>query len=108
MSIESKNELLGSVNHFLNADREFHSSDTLIEETNQLLFFNLDKRGVELSTKEKKLLFYLVSDLSSKQIGDLTNVNSASVDTARYRIRTKLNVPKGETIQYFLRNAMKS
>jgi tetratricopeptide (TPR) repeat protein/DNA-binding CsgD family transcriptional regulator len=108
LSSENRNDLLGTINQFLNSDRESHSSDTLIEETNQLLFFNLDKRGVELSPKEKKLLFYLISDLSSKQIGDLTNVNSASVDTARYRIRAKLNVPKGDTIQNFLRNVMKS
>lgn len=108
LSSLDRNELLGSVHQFLNSDQQLQTSDALVEQTNQQILFKLSEKGIKLSTKEKKLLFYILSDLSSKQIADLLKVNSSSIDTARYRIRAKLNVAKGESIRDFLKDLIKN
>jgi tetratricopeptide (TPR) repeat protein len=103
LSIEKRNEMVTSINNFLQSDKEIQNSDSFVNETNQRIFFKLNQQGVKLGPKEEKFLFYILSDLSSKQISDLLNITPSSIDTARYRLRKKLDVPKSESIQGFLK-----
>lgn len=108
LSVESRNEMVASINNFLQSDKEIQTSDSFVNETNQRIFFKLKQLGIKLSPKEEKLLFYILSDLNSKQISDLLNISPSSIDTARYRLRKKLDIKKNESIQDFLKNLIPS
>lgn len=108
LSVESRNEMVASINNFLQSDKEIQTSDSFVNETNQRIFFKLKQSGIKLSPKEEKLLFYILSDLNSKQISDLLNISPSSIDTARYRLRKKLDIQKNESIQDFLKNLIPS
>lgn len=58
----------------------------------------------DLSTHEVSLCEMLHENLTTKDIAVKLNIAPASVNTARYRLRKKMNVPSGIEISVFLRN----
>lgn len=56
----------------------------------------------DLKLSDLKLCAYLRMGLSSKEMASLLNVSVRSVETARYRLRKKLNLQQGENLQGFL------
>lgn len=55
-----------------------------------------------LSTYDLKLCEMLHENLTTKEIAIQLNITPASVNTARYRLRKKLNVPSGVELSAFL------
>lgn len=56
-----------------------------------------------LSANDVKLCIMLNKNLTSKEIAIKLNISSASVNTARYRLRKKMNIPSDMEISVFLR-----
>ena len=58
--------------------------------------------NVKLSPNELKLVAFLRMNMSSKEISKLMNITVRGVEIARYRIRKKFNLSRGENLVNFL------
>ena len=58
----------------------------------------------DLKTNDKKLCAYLRMGLSSKEMASLLNTSVRSIETARYRLRKKLNMESGENLTDFIQH----
>ncbi len=65
-------------------------------------FKKLKKLHPNLSVNDMKHCSYIVSNLKNKDVANLINVSTRSVETARYRIKKKLNLEKGEDLYSYL------
>ncbi len=59
---------------------------------------------LDLTEKEKTIVTKVRLGQGSKEIAQNLNISKASVDNYRYLIRKKMNVPKGETLESFIKN----
>ena len=83
-----------------------HSNQNIFEEHFDLLNDNFIKRLSKaypfISFEELKMCALLKMKLSTKEIASKLNLSSRGIETKRYRLRKKLNLPKGENlIQFF-------
>lgn len=62
----------------------------------------LTARFPDLKTNDRKLCAYLRMGLSSKEMASLLNTPVRSIETARYRLRKKLNLEGGENLTEFI------
>ncbi len=62
----------------------------------------LNERYPNLTKQDQRLMAYLKMQLSTKEIAQLLGVNYESVNTTRYRIRKKLNLPKEVELDTFV------
>ena len=99
---EKKNNLITSlfakVGTYAKIDNESLAVKEQIEGSTQEFMDRLSMKFPDLTTKEKRLAQLLYMDLSSKEIALLLNIASQSVDTARYRLRKKLNLSRDEEL----------
>jgi len=56
----------------------------------------------DLTKQDKRILSYIKMQLTSKEIAQLCGVNYESVNTSRYRLRKKLNLPKDMELDNFI------
>ncbi|MFY9241816.1 MAG: hypothetical protein WAO74_02180 [Polaribacter sp.] len=62
------------------------------------------KIAPNLTANELKLVAFLRLNLSSKEISNLLNITTESVNKARYRLRKKLNLSAKEDLSNFILN----
>ena len=62
----------------------------------------LNEHYPTLTKQDQRLMAYLKMQLSTKEIAQLLGVNYESVNTTRYRIRKKLNLPKEVELDTFV------
>lgn len=78
------------------------------EENFNLVYDNfmkkLRERYTNLNKLDLKLCAYLRMDLSSKEMASLLNISVRSIETARYRLRKKLNLSAGDNLTDFIQN----
>ena len=67
-------------------------------------FDTLAEIGPELTSNERRICAYLKMGLTSKQIANLQNVETASVEVQRSRIRKKLDLSKEDNLGAFIMN----
>ncbi len=60
------------------------------------------KKHPHLSAYDLELIAFLVQHPSSKEIAAKLNISASSVNTARYRLRKKLDLQKGEDLVSYL------
>lgn len=63
----------------------------------------LAERFPELTKAEREVCNLIYLNLSSKEIMNARNTTLSSIKSVRYRIRKKLQVPKGEELELFLK-----
>lgn len=64
----------------------------------------LTERYTNLKMSDRKLCAYLRMGLSSKEMAALLNMSVRSIETARYRLRKKLDLESGENLTDFIQN----
>lgn len=64
----------------------------------------LTARFPDLKTNDRKLCAYLRMGLSSKEMASLLNTPVRSIETARYRLRKKLNLDSGDNLTEFIQS----
>ncbi|CAM1344929.1 tetratricopeptide repeat protein [Tenacibaculum amylolyticum] len=64
----------------------------------------LIKQYPQLTKSEREICHLIYLDLSIKEIMNVRNVTLPSVKSARYRIRKKLQIPKGVELEAFIQN----
>ncbi len=78
------------------------------EENFNLVYDNFMKKLTEqfpdLKANDKKLCAYLRMGLSSKEMASLLNTTLRSIETARYRLRKKLDLKQGQNLTSFIQN----
>ena len=74
-----------------------------IEKVNEEFFSRLVAKHPSLSKNEKHLCGMIKIGLSIKDIATVKNVSPASIEVARYRLRKKLNLEKGQELPEILR-----
>lgn len=62
----------------------------------------------DLKKNDRKLCAYLRMGLSSKEMASLMNTSVRSIETARYRLRKKLDLPTGDNLTEFIQQFEKS
>lgn len=78
--------------------------ETNFEKVHHQFFDVLKKRFPELSQRELRLCAFIKMNLSNKEISPLLNISVRGVETARYRIRKKLNMEHDLNLNQFLEN----
>ncbi len=87
----------------LNIDKEWEQFKEVFENVHQHFFSGLKSACPELSENELRLCAYIRINLQNKEIARLLNVEPATIITARYRIRKKLNLDTKTVLEDFLR-----
>jgi len=83
--------------------REFEQQFTTVYKG---FFKTLSTSFPSLTPQDLKYCAYLKMNLNTKDIAKLTGLSVRSVETRRYRIRGKLNIPKNKTITAFLNESL--
>lgn len=83
-------------------DNEWKDFSYYFEQVHPSFYQNLQSRFPDLSLKEKRLCAFLRLGLSSKEIAAITFVETRSVESARNRLRKKLNLDVDENLTTFL------
>jgi len=65
---------------------------------------NLKKQNPILSVSDLKLCYFIYQNYSTKEIANVLNVQSNSINIARYRIRKKLNLNKSANLNDYFKN----
>jgi len=91
-------------------DAELESEDSFIDFLDHFntvyphFFENIQEQFPKLNIHDKKLCAYIKMNLESTEIADLLHINRSSVNTARYRLRKKLNLTKSDDLNYYIQN----
>lgn len=98
------NEIRNNLQTYLNDDEGWER----FEENFNIVYDDFMKKLTEqysnLKTSDRKLCAYLRMGLSSKEMASLLNMSVRSIETARYRLRKKLNLESGENLTDFIQN----
>jgi DNA-binding CsgD family transcriptional regulator len=65
---------------------------------------NIIKKHPDLTSNEIRLICFILSGLSNKEIAGIFSVEPESVKKARYRLKKKLNLPEEESLSLYLNN----
>jgi hypothetical protein len=88
----------------MNSSKEWEKFKAYFDDVHDNTLKRLKEHYPDLKTSSLKLCAYLKMGLSSKQISILMNTTSESVVKARYRLRARLNLGKGQNLTDFLSN----
>ncbi|MEO1253303.1 MAG: response regulator [Bacteroidota bacterium] len=90
------------IHYHLEADDSWSTFKMHFEEVHPNFFKLLSREGSDISHKDLKLCAYLKLGMDTKEIARLLNVTAASVRTAMYRLKKKLNVNEEDSLRDFL------
>lgn len=76
--------------------------ETNFEKVHHYFFQNLRQQFPNLSQRELRLCAFIKMNLSNKEISPLLNISVRGVETARYRVRKKMNLEHEENLTAFL------
>ena len=76
------------------------------EKTHPVFFRSLYERHPALSRGEVRMCSFIIMNLSTKDIAMLTNRSVRTVESMKYRLGKKLNLPEGQTTEAYLRSLM--
>ena len=76
----------------------------LFSEVHQDFIARITEAYPSLTANDIRILSFIRTNLDNKEISNLMNITSRSLDTSRYRLRKKLNLESGEDLNLFVRN----
>lgn len=88
----------------LNMDKDWERFKEVFEKVHQNFFINLKNRYPSLTENELRLCAFIKSNLQTKEIANMLNINPSSVTISRYRIRKKMELSKEVQLEDILRN----
>ncbi|CAH8284006.1 regulatory LuxR family protein [Mariniflexile fucanivorans] len=106
-SSESKNKIVQifkKLNQNKIGEKYLEIFDVNFERVNTNFFRDLKRIDPSFSQRELRLCALIKTNLSNKEISHILNISSRGVETARYRIRKKLNLKASESLTLFLEN----
>lgn len=94
--------LAHSIRGIRNEERNWDEFKLRFEQVEGAFFRALQQQFPELSVTETRLCALIRLQLSSKEIAGMLNIGHESVNKARYRLRKKLGLQKGEDLDAFI------
>ncbi len=94
--------LIKQIDYNFSQDTDWDDFKFSFEKVHQDFFKKLNQPGNELTPGELKLASLMRMNLSSKEIASTLGISQESLRISRYRLRKKLNLEKGESLQQFL------
>ena len=88
----------------LNVDEEWDTFKMHFEKVHQHFFEKLKQSCSDLTEENLKMCAYFKIGMTTKQIAQLLHVDPHSVIISRYRLKKKLQLPDGESLDDFVRN----
>lgn len=82
--------------------------DLLFEQTDPKFYAALRKRHPDLTQGETRMCAYIMMNLSTKEIAVVTNRSARTVESVKYRLGKKINVPEGMSTADYLRSLSKA
>lgn len=103
---KSLNTLQNSVKQILSqdsfAEKEWEHFNSRFTSLHPKFIENLRKGYPELTTNDIRLCMLIKTELDTNEIASTLNITIPSVNSARYRIRKKLSIPKEITLENFI------
>ena len=90
------------IHHHLESDDSWTTFKMHFEDVHPDFFSILKKNSEDISHKDLKLCAYLKLGLDTKEIANLLNVTPASIRTAMYRMKKKMNVAEEDSLRDYL------
>jgi AraC family transcriptional regulator, chitin signaling transcriptional activator len=106
-SSESKNKIIQifkKLNQNKIGEKYLEIFDVNFERVNTNFFMDLKHIDASFSKRELRLCALIKMNLTNKEISHILNISTRGVETARYRIRKKLNLHASESLTLFLEN----
>jgi len=75
----------------------------LFSEIHQDFITRITERYTSLTSNDVRMLSFIRINLGNKEIANLMNISSKSVDVSRYRLRKKLELPHESDLNLFIR-----
>lgn len=103
---DNQRELINSIqkriHHHLESDDSWTTFKMHFEDVHPDFFSILKENSEDISHKDLKLCAYLKLGLDTKEIANLLNVTPASIRTAMYRMKKKMNVAEEDSLRDYL------
>ncbi len=86
-------------------DNMWEMFKTYFEQTHQNFFKSLYRAHPDLSPNEVRMCAYIMLNLTTKEIANITNRSPRTVETVKYRLHKKLGLEEETTSAYLNRIA---
>lgn len=96
----SSNRVIQAISVVMDNDKE--EFEQRVDNIHSLFYKKVKERFPKLNDNDLRLLSLVKMKMSSKDMAILLNINPASVDVARYRLKKKMNLPKQTNLLEFL------
>jgi DNA-binding CsgD family transcriptional regulator len=97
-------EIFQKLNQHRISDEYIEIFDVNFEKVNHNFLEELRQIDATLTKRELRLCAFIKMDLTNKEIAPLLNISTRGVESARYRVRKKLNVQHEDNFISFLEN----
>ncbi|MBN7812193.1 tetratricopeptide repeat protein [Algoriphagus sp. H41] len=94
--------LIKQIDYNFSQDADWEDFKNNFEKVHQDFFKSISKDRLELTPAEMKLASLIRMNLSSKEIAATLGISPESLRIARYRLRKKLGLQKGESLQNYI------
>jgi len=94
---------IGQLNRALEQDDYWQTFLTYFQGTHPLFLDTLKSNYPDLSNNEVRHCTFIKLGLSNREVADMLNVSSKTVEVARYRIKKKLNLDRSISLHEFIR-----
>lgn len=101
-------KIVSKLNQHLISEKYMKVFEVNFEKVHQNFFKNLKNLNPELSQRELRICAFVKMNLSNKEISPLLNISVRGVETARYRLRKKLNLESEQNLVDFLEHLDKA
>ncbi|MGH1386803.1 tetratricopeptide repeat protein [Kordia sp.] len=95
--------ILVQLKNQLNTEKRLDSVSKVNNMSEANFEIHLAKKFPDLTKSEREICHLMYLNLSLKEIMNVRNATLPSIKSARYRIRKKLQVPKGEELELFIK-----
>jgi len=102
--LDGMQNLTTAISQRMTFNRDMETFNGQVEQIHKDFQAKLDAVFPGLTDQEKRLATLLRLNLSTKEIAALLNISPKSAETARYRLRKRLNIQQGENLNLFINN----
>lgn len=103
MSRAQLNKEMATILKSYNPEKGWQEFKLYFEQIHHSFYTRINEINPELSQIEQRLCALLALNMTTKEIADLTNRSTRTIETIIYKIRKKLNIPAEEKTLTFLR-----
>ncbi|WP_298516757.1 tetratricopeptide repeat protein [uncultured Kordia sp.] len=101
--VDSYQSILMQLKNQISTEKRLDSVSEVNNMSEANFEIQLAKRFPDLTKAEREICHLMYLNLNLKEIMNVRNATLSSIKSARYRIRKKLEVPKGEELELFIK-----